>query len=411
MRFNQLPWLFSILCLATQAMAGSLTSTSRANSQEEVFPIPPLVQNQTDFWIKAFLRYESSATIIHDPEFVDVIIDVIDFENMKDKFNNGRTYYKGERRDIINRYVDRYQLAINRLQKIGKKALEYGAMEQRVLQVYSRRQETLSRLFTEEIYLRTQQGLADEFPKAAERADRYLPYMERIFANKGLPVELTRIVFVESMFNKAALSKVGASGVWQFMPDTARLYMTVNGHIDERLSPLKATYGAAELLESNYRLLKSWPLAVTAYNHGPGGMQKAARTVGSTNLDDIIRRYQAPSFGFASRNFYSEFLAARHVYKTLYQSKAFAKQQPLKIDHVRLDRPTSVDQLLTQTPLNRQILEEYNHCLLPKAFESHRYQPLPAGFELIVPVEIAETVRKALKRTEYSQLPTKKRRS
>ena len=146
----------------------------------------------------------------------------------------GSSFNRNEKQEILNRYVERYQIAINRLQKIGKKALEYGPMEQRVLQVYSRRKETLSRLFTEEIYLRTQQGLADEFARAAERADTYLPYMERIFKNRGLPHELTRIAFVESMFNREALSKVGASGVWQFMPDTARLYMTVNSYIDER---------------------------------------------------------------------------------------------------------------------------------------------------------------------------------
>ncbi len=410
MRAGMLTTIICLFAYAGQLWGQPIARAATTEESDEVFPIPPLVKNQTDFWIKAFQRYESSATIIHDPEFVDVIIDVIDFENMKDKFNSGRSYYKGERRDIINRYVDRYQLAINRLQKIGKKALEYGPMEQRVLQVYSRRQETLSRLFTEEIYLRTQQGLADEFPRAAERADRYIPYMEKIFANKGLPTDLTRIVFVESMFNKEALSKVGASGVWQFMPDTARLYMTVSGFIDERLSPLKATYGAASLLESNYRMLKSWPLAVTAYNHGPGGMQKAARTVGSENLDDIIRRYQGGSFGFASRNFYSEFLAARHVYKSLRQSKLFTRQPPFRIDHIRLDRPMSIDQLLTTTPLKREVIEEYNHCLLPKAFDSHRHLPLPQGFELIVPADLAENVRQALKRTQYSQIPDKKRR-
>jgi membrane-bound lytic murein transglycosylase D len=393
--------------LATVALLLSLTTwTSLGFSQTETgsqtvdsdstFPATPLVKAQSEFWIKVFRRYKSSATIIHDPEYVDVIIDVVDYDNFKKKFNNGRPFNRNEKREIMNRYIERYQIAINRLQKIGKKALEYGPMEQRVLQVYSKRKETLSRLFTEEIYLRTQQGLADEFERAADRANIYLPYMERIFKNRGLPHELTRIAFVESMFNREALSKVGASGVWQFMPNTARSYMTVNSYIDERRSPLKASYGAALLLEQNLKLLKAWPLAVTAYNHGAGGMQRAIRTVGSRDLDDIIRRYQAGSFGFASRNFYSEFLAARQVYKDLYEKGKVAHKNPMRIDHIRLDKPVSVHQLLTSTPLNQEVLKEYNACLLPKSF-TNKHQPLPVGFEIIVPQSMSDQVRRSLK--------------
>jgi membrane-bound lytic murein transglycosylase D len=395
MRLATIALLLSLTTWANVGLSQTATETQTVDS-DSTFPATPLVKAQSEFWIKVFRRYKSSATLIHDPEFVDVIIDVVDYENFKKKYNNGRPFNRNEKREILNRYVERYQIAISRLQKIGKKALEYGPMEQRVLQVYSKRKETLSRLFTEEIYLRTQQGLADEFERAADRADVYLPYMERIFKNRGLPHELTRIAFVESMFNKEALSKVGASGVWQFMPDTARTYMTVNSYIDERRSPLKASYGAALLLEQNSKILKAWPLAITAYNHGAGGMQRAIRTVGSRDMDDIIRRYQSGSFGFASRNFYSEFLAARQVYKDLYQKQQTTHKNPMKIDHIRLDRPVSVHQLVTQTPLKQDILKEYNQCLLPKSF-ANKHQPLPVGFEIIVPQALSEQVRRSLK--------------
>ncbi len=397
MRLATLALLISLTAWTHPVWGQSVPSAENNLQADSLFPVTPMVKLQTEFWIKVFRRYKSSATIIHDPEYVDIIIDVVDFENYKQKYNGGRPFNRNEKREILTRYIERYQIAINRLQKIGKKALEYGPMEQRVLQVYSKRKDALSRLFTEEIYLRTQQGLADEFARAADRADTYLPYMERIFKNRGLNHELTRIAFVESMFNREALSKVGASGVWQFMPDTARLYMTVNSYIDERRSPLKASYGAAMLLDQNYRLLKSWPLAITAYNHGPGGMQKAIRTVGSRDLDEIIRRYTAGSFGFASRNFYGEFLAARQVYKDLYQKQQLAHKNPMRIDHIRLDRPVSVHQLITHTPLKQDLLKEYNQCLLPKAFASFKHQPLPAGFEIIVPQDMAEQVRRSLK--------------
>lgn len=373
-----------------------------APASDGVFPTPPMVKRQADFWVKVFQRYDGSTIMIHDPEFVDLVIDVVDFKQFRDKYNDGRAFSRAERRDIINRYVERYQLAISRLQKLGKKALEYGPMEQRVLQVYSKRKETLARLFTEEIYLRTQPGMADEFPKAAERAENYLPYMERIFQNRGLPIELTRIAFVESMFNRQALSKVGASGIWQFMPNTARSFMTVNSHIDERLSPLKASHGASILLAENMSILKAWPLAITAYNHGASGMQRAVKKLGTRDFDEILLRYNSPTFGFASRNFYSEFLAAKQVYRDLQKQRISANKNPMRIDRVRLDQPLSIHQLVTHTALKEETLASYNHCLLPKAFTNYRNKPLPRGFEIIVPQEIATSVRRSIKELQYS---------
>lgn len=381
-----------------------------AQAASDPFPSTPIVRLQTDFWEKIFRRYKSSSFVIHDPELVDIVLDVVDYEAFAKKYNNGKPYTRTEKKELLNRYTDRYQLAIKRLQKLGKKALQYGPMERRVLEVYGKRKESLNRLFTEEIYLRTQQGLADEFVKASQRASQYLPYMENIFRNRSLPIDLTRIAFVESMFNKEAYSKVGASGMWQFMPGTARLYMTVNPFVDERLSPLKASYGAAVMLGQNKRLLKEWPLAITAYNHGPGGMKKAVRTVGTNNMDVILRRYQNPTFGFASRNFYSEFLAARNVYRDLYLSRRGNVANPMKIDHVRINKPISVAELLKRTPLDEATLKEYNDCLLPNAYSTHRNKLLPAGFEIIIPQHLASKTKIALKSHNAGTVATYKAR-
>ncbi|MBC7658834.1 MAG: lytic transglycosylase domain-containing protein [Chitinophagaceae bacterium] len=391
-------------------LVGMFVSTlGLAQGEADPFPVSPIVRLQASFWEKIFRRYRSTSFVIHDPELVDIIIDVVDYDQFAKKYNKGRTYTRSEKKELLNRYTERYQLAINRLQKLGKKALEYGPMEQRVLQVYSRRKESLNRLFTEEIYLRTQQGLADEFIRAAQRADQYLPYMENIFRNRQLPPELTRIAFVESMFNKDAYSKVGASGVWQFMPGTARLYMTVNPFVDERLSPLKASYGAAMMLGENKSLLKEWPLAITAYNHGPGGMRKAVKTVGTTNMDVILRRYQNPTFGFASRNFYSEFIAARASYREISQGNK-RNLNPLRIDHIRLDHPMTVDQIVSMTPIDEKTLREYNECLLPNAYSTHRHKPLPAGFEIIIPQSMSVKTKLALRSVTPSNLAIYKAR-
>src|SRR5262245_66511076 len=94
------------------------------------------------------------------------------------------------------------------------------------------------------------------------------------------------------------------------MPATGRLYLRVSGGVDERLDVRAATMAAAQILRENYEKLGTWPLAITAYNHGANGIKQAVATVGTTNFGVIVQRYRGPLFGFASQNFYAEFLAA-----------------------------------------------------------------------------------------------------
>jgi hypothetical protein len=92
--------------------------------------------------------------------------------------------------------------------------------------------------------------------------------------------------------------------------------MSVNRKVDERLDPVKATRSAARLLRDNYNALGNWPLAITAYNHGRGGMLRAQGETGSSEITKVIDEYKGPLFGYASMNFYSEFLAAVDVYNS-----------------------------------------------------------------------------------------------
>ena len=92
----------------------------------------------------------------------------------------------------------------------------------------------------------------------------------------GLPTELAALPHVESSFNTYAYSKVGAAGMWQFMRGTGRRFLRIDAAVDERLDPYRSTEAAASFLEQNYIVLGSWPLALTAYNHGAGGMKRRA---------------------------------------------------------------------------------------------------------------------------------------
>ena len=158
--------------------------------------------------------------------------------------------------------------------------------------------------------IRFQLGQSDRFKEGLIRSSSWQTHIAETFANQGLPAELAVLPHVESSFNAAAYSKVGAAGLWQFMRSTGRRYMRVDEAVDERLDPYRSTEAAAQLLAYNYQVLGTWPLALTAYNHGAAGMRRARETVGTDDFVKINRTYNSRTFGFASRNFFPSFLAA-----------------------------------------------------------------------------------------------------
>jgi membrane-bound lytic murein transglycosylase D len=287
---------------------------------KELFPTSPVIQRQMDFWERIFTEYKSNEFVLHDRDNLAVIIGSIKVPyDINAKARNMDL-------PIISPddEIESYRQAMRRFVNEGPGARLKGKREQEIWNAYVKKNAHRS-LLTGKAVLRVQGGLADTFYAASQRAELYLPLMEKIFRQAGLPTDLTRIVFVESMFNLKARSKVGASGFWQLMPGTARDYIKVTRTRDERNSPLIATRAAAGVLRSNYNALKAWPLAVTAYNHGPGGMKRAMTKLKTKDLSEIILLYNSPSFGFASRNFYSEFLAAAKVHRELVEQPALSR--------------------------------------------------------------------------------------
>ena len=152
-----------------------------------------------------------------------------------------------------------------------------------------------------------------------------------------MPGELGRVPFVESSFNYDAYSSVGAAGIWQFMPwSTAKLYMRVGSSIDERRDPIISTRAAAKYLEHAYSVLGAWSLAITSYNHGITRLSlKASKTVRTKDVAKIIKEYDGKAWGFASKNFFAEFLAALEV------EKNYKRYFP----NLELDRPVYFDEV------------------------------------------------------------------
>ncbi len=237
--------------------------------------------------------------------------------------------------------------------------------------------------------IRFQLGQADRFHEGLIRAASWEAHIARVLEQHGVPKEIAALPHVESSFNPAAYSKVGAAGLWQFMPSTAKRFMRVDSLVDERLDPYSATEAAANLMLYNYRLLGSWPLAVTAYNHGPGGLRRAQEQLGTSDIAVIVKRYQGATFGFASRNFYVSFLAALEVDRNA--ERYFGPIAPLPDTQntpVELPDYIAIVDLAKAFNVDMGALKVLNPALRPPIWNGSRL--VPRGYALRLPGRMAE---------------------
>jgi transglycosylase-like protein with SLT domain len=191
--------------------------------------------------------------------------------------------------------------------------------------------------------------------------------MERIFRDAGLPPELVTLATVESGFYSRAKSTAGALGIWQFTRDTGKQYMRITRYHDDRLDPTTETRAAAALLRSNYDVLGSWPLAITAYNYGTGGTSAAASEYGG-DYDRIVRNYNGPHFGFAVRNYYSEFLAALQIHQD--EDKYFPD---LKYSETPQPPPVRTDFTRPRRLAHRSRHGLVHHVMAHRSHHAHRH--------------------------------------
>jgi membrane-bound lytic murein transglycosylase D len=260
------------------------------------------LEARIEFWKKVYTQYGQDDVIIHDRIRVNLIYDVA---------------VRGEHAAK----VDAVEAALNEIRTNLETPEVLSPAAQQVRDVIVARGVPLTAAVLAELRenVHTQIGIKERFREGVIRSGRYIDAFRDIFENHGLPTEIALLPLVESSFENRALSNAGAAGIWQFTRGTGRLYLTVNRRIDERLDPSKATRAAARLLRDNYSALGSWPLAITAYNHGRGGMMRAQSEVGSSDITKVIDEYKGPLFGYASMNFYTEFLAAVEVYNNYQQ--------------------------------------------------------------------------------------------
>lgn len=358
--------------------------SDRYNRVPEIFKVSGAMKSRVGFWLDIYTRYSSHYHVIHHVDYPWLIFKVVDTTPVY--LGKGHRWTKYHRaRAIVRKSVHDIQKNLNKLARMKsykRLSPELQKYYDLLSQVPGRRQRVFRHAAT---HIRSQLGQKDFFKSGLITGSKYLPQMEEIFAQYDLPVELTRLPLVESSFNEDAVSKVGASGIWQFMPHVGKNYLHINDTIDERNSPYKATEAAAKLLLSNFRMLKNWSFAVTAYNHGPGGIRKASKLLKTQDLAVIIKKYDSDRFGFASSNFYASFLAALHADR--YQEEVFGqipKYPPHHSDALLLTRKYRAGELIDIMGITMEELKLFNKDLKTRAV--NRRTVLPRGYKIFLPL-------------------------
>lgn len=336
------------------------------------FPMPDVLAPNVAFWQAVYTRYTTCQGIVHDNVNLGIIYEIIDL-----------VPYDTPGAALINRNRIRETNESYRriLQRLARNPDAADEPARRVARLWGDpRGGHVFQLAAQRV--RCQTGRRDRFEVGLVRSGAYLDDILGILRKYGLPDDLAYLPHVESSFDAEAYSRVGAAGLWQFMPATGRRFMEVGYVLDERHDPMAATHAAARLLRENHARLGDWPLAITAYNHGTAGMERAKLAHG--DIATIVQHYKGPAFGFASRNFYAQFLAARRVAAD-YQSffGALAKDRPPRTRTVKLNGYAAFDDLSAFFGVDRTILGQLNPALRPPVINGEKL--VPGGYALRLP--------------------------
>ena len=342
------------------------------NGDTTSFPVYPSIEPNVKFWTKVFSELSKAQGILHDSQNLNVIYEVL---NLKDPDSYNAKTINDKR---INTAKRKYKMI---LKKLAQNPSISDAETMRVAALFGKdaNRADFQKAMNQ---IRCQMGEKDRFLEGIIRSGTWIGEIKRIFRSYNLPEDLVYLPYVESSYNPKAYSKLGAAGIWQFVRRAGKNFMTVGYAIDERWDPIRSSEAAAQLLKHSYEKFGSWPLAITAYNHGISGMLSAKWKKGG--YEEIFNQYTGKNFRFASRNFYSEFMAAREV--ATHYEKYFGKiipDTPVDTRKIVLAGYASIKDLGKYFGVDMATLGRLNPSLRPPIFRGQKY--VPKGYSLCLP--------------------------
>ena len=354
----------------------------------QYFPCPDALRRRVDFWIDVYGRWRTNDAILHDAQRPHRVYKII---KGKACGTSGNTQFIKEQKRQIRLRLERIAILIEQNKTITQ------AKDKHYLNMFPERSPAVLRRATRN--LRCQSGNKDGFRNALRRFGTYGPIVRRVLKDAGLHQDIQYLPFVESSYNPEAYSRVGAAGMWQIMPRTAReLGLELNATMDERLDPEAASWAAARYLKDSKKNLtvaarskkanvsdsELTPFVITSYNYGVNGMRRAIKKLGPDFLT-VLNRYRTKKFRVAVKNFYAGFLAARHVAQN---SKRFfgsySKGRPLRYDTIMLRSSVSIDRIRAVFGISLSRLKSLNPALT--RFVWHGWREIPGGYPLRLPL-------------------------
>ncbi|MDA1075079.1 MAG: transglycosylase SLT domain-containing protein [Proteobacteria bacterium] len=335
---------------------------------------PAALAADIEFWRRVYGEITTSQGFIHDSARLDIIYATVNLS----KGNDRSRYSSAVAAD------EQYVAALRAV--AGGKREGLSSAEQRVVNLWGPDLNKAVLLAASE-RVRFQLGQSDRFREGIIRSGAWEAYVKKAIADADLPTEIAALPHVESSYNPAAYSKVGAAGMWQFMQSTGKRFMRIDNVMDERLDPYHSTRSAILLLKQNYQVTQSWPLAITAYNHGASGMRRAIAELGTDDITTIVREYKGRTFGFASRNFYVSFLAAVEVAdKAEYYFGKLSRDPPDMSAVVKM--PSYIDSrtLIEALGVSETYLARMNPSLSAVVWRGSKH--IPQGFDLRLPTTV-----------------------
>lgn len=371
---------FCVAWLALAMLLHGCSSEDRADvgfDSSATFPMPAGLEDAVGFWRNVYARWRRDQVAIHDDRYLGLVYEVADLPGPTEaSYTPAQTDYV---RNLKERWRARLGLLERRLRDRGRLSAADQELKGKIEAAGGARA-----LYGAADRVRSQRGLREHFRRGLAASGAYDAKFREVFRRRGLPEDLAYLPHVESSFQLNARSSAGASGMWQFIRSTGSRYMIVDSSVDQRLDPVVSADAAARYLKNSYASLRSWPLALTSYNHGLGGMQRAQARYGN-DIARIVAQYDGRTFGFASRNFYAEFLAARHVANNAerYFPEGIRYQPALTDQPVVLRDDMTVEEIARRWRVPPSQLIARNHAWLDPVRDGSR--AVPAGTTVWLP--------------------------